>query len=94
MRLAKEQFTNFPGSYLDERFLVLRERKTYVTGARSGYRAQPVAPHLPGSFVPGPLVISPRLMMLKINNSPLELINVFQLSYIRNVMKKKWMWGR
>lgn len=51
-----------------------------MTGDGTGYRAQSVAPQLPGSFVPGPLVISPRLMMLKINNSPLELINVFQLS--------------
>lgn len=35
---------------------------------------------LPGSFVPGPEVISLRLIMFKINNSPFELINVFQLS--------------
>lgn len=41
---------------------------------------QSAAPHLPEGFLPGPLVIFPRLMMLKINNSPLELINVFQLS--------------
>lgn len=51
-----------------------------MTGARTGYKAQCVTPHLLGSFVPRPLVISPRLMMLKINNSPLELIDVFQLS--------------
>lgn len=36
--------------------------------------------HLPEGFLPGSLVIFARLMMLKINNSPLELINVFQLS--------------
>lgn len=35
---------------------------------------------LPGSFVPGPEVISLRLIMLKINNSLFELINVFHLS--------------